>query len=95
MLLLRVTSSVRMVLCTGALFPFEAAAAGAGVVPADLDDPHRLALGGTLGTGSTVAGHKALSGRLGHLLPLGSGTGFRTSMVSSILMLDSRMESTI
>ena len=60
-----------MVLGAGALFPFEAAAAGAGVVAADLDDADGLALGGTLGAGRTVAGHKALAGGLGHLLPLG------------------------
>ena len=57
---------------TGALFPLQAAAAGAGVVAADLDHPHRLSLGGTLDTGGAVAGRKALARGAGHLLPAGS-----------------------
>ena len=64
-----------MELGAGALFPLQAAAAGAGIVAADLDHPHGLALGGTLYAGGTVAGHKALTGGLGNLLPLGGGTG--------------------
>ena len=60
-----------MVLGTGTLFPLQAAAAGAGVVAADLDDADRLALGCALCAGCAVARHIALAGGFGHLLTLG------------------------
>ena len=85
--LLPAVGTIGVVLGAGTLLPFKAAAAGAGVVAADLDDADGLALGGTLGTGCAVAGHEALTGGLGHLLPL-RGRSARTAHLDGQQHLD-------